>query len=570
MSMTRRNLVVNVLAFAALTTGCTEIDAIEEPGTLVITISTAGNQSDIDPNGYAVRVNSGLPRRSAANSRAFLLVEPGTHVVDLSDLAPNCSAADVSESVEVTRGSTSEVVFVVVCAPNVGTVEITTTTTGTDLDADGYTVQLPGVTPTTLVANGAKTFSNVRVGTFPVTLGGVSRNCAVDGPAQVANITYGGTVKLSFTVRCVISGTLQITAVTTGDDIDADGYIVALRIDNSGGTVHVAVPSNGTANVSGMLPGTYGVTLSGLSPNCAIGGALANVIVVPAGTETRLALTIRCAVVKHIVFVHGSGTATEIHLINSNGTGSKQLTSSAGRDEDPAWSPDGSRIVFTSERDGNREIYIMNADGGNVTRVTNQAGPDSRPAWSPDGNRIAFQTERDGNSEIYVMNIDGSGLTRLTNNTSVDAEPAWSPDGTRIAFRSQRDGNGAIWVMNANGTGAQIVAPNPANDAQPTWSPDGTLIAFSRSTSSTTRDIFTVSVSGSSIVTKITSGLVSGNDPSWSPDGRQLAIGAVTQSCYSFYYYYYVCDPLIMVIGVNGESFSFPPIAPASDPAWRP
>ena len=75
------------------------------------------------------------------------------------------------------------------------------------------------------------------------------------------------------------------------------------------------------------------------------------------------------------------------------------------------------------------------------------------PAWSPDGRRIAFTSERDGNPEIYVMNADGSGVTRLTYNDArdLDSFPAWSPDGRRIAFHSNRDGNFEIYVMNASG-----------------------------------------------------------------------------------------------------------------------
>ena len=90
-------------------------------------------------------------------------------------------------------------------------------------------------------------------------------------------------------------------------------------------------------------------------------------------------------------------------------------------------------ILFVSDRDGDpcgwscrtHEIYIMNADGSGLTRLTNYPGNDSSPAWSPDGSKLAFASERDGNLEVYVMNADGSIPTRLTNNPGFDGEPDW-------------------------------------------------------------------------------------------------------------------------------------------------
>ena len=88
---------------------------------------------------------------------------------------------------------------------------------------------------------------------------------------------------------------------------------------------------------------------------------------------------------------------------------------------------DGTKIAFTSDRDGNNEIYVMNAqDGSNQTRLTDNPASDEFPSWSPDGVKIAFTSDRDGNTEIYVMNAqDGSNQTRLTDNAASDALPEW-------------------------------------------------------------------------------------------------------------------------------------------------
>lgn len=90
-------------------------------------------------------------------------------------------------------------------------------------------------------------------------------------------------------------------------------------------------------------------------------------------------------------------------------------------DRQPAWSPNGSKIAFTSDRDGDDEIYIMNADGTGEAQLTGSAGQDRRPEWSRDGSKIFFESNRDGNPEIYIMNADGSEQTNLTKNPGEDS-----------------------------------------------------------------------------------------------------------------------------------------------------
>jgi len=186
----------------------------------------------------------------------------------------------------------------------------------------------------------------------------------------------------------------------------------------------------------------------------------------------------------------------------------------------PFWSPDGTRIAFDSDRDGNCEIYTMTADGSSQTRLTNNSAEDTNPRFSPDGIRIAFHSNRDGNFEIYIMNTDGSNQIRLTDNPARDGQPSWSPDGTKIAFISNRDGNFEIYIMNTDGSNQIRLTDNPARDGQPSWSPDGTRIAFD-SNRDGNLEIYTMNPDGSD-QTRLTDDPALDGWPNWSPDGAKI------------------------------------------------
>jgi dipeptidyl aminopeptidase/acylaminoacyl peptidase len=206
--------------------------------------------------------------------------------------------------------------------------------------------------------------------------------------------------------------------------------------------------------------------------------------------------------------------------MDQDGANITNLSDNAASDDRPSWSPDGLRLAFASNRDGNYEIYVMDADGSNQTNLTSNATEDRYPAWSPDGSKIAFYSFRDGNWEVYSMNIDGSSPSNLTNNSASDSYPAWSSDGSKIAFHTDRDGNQEIYVMDVNGAGQTNLTNNAAEDNAPSWSPVTSTIAF-RSDRDGNQEIYLMNGDGSS-PTRITSNSFADVDPSWSPDGAKL------------------------------------------------
>jgi Tol biopolymer transport system component len=198
----------------------------------------------------------------------------------------------------------------------------------------------------------------------------------------------------------------------------------------------------------------------------------------------------------------------------------------------PFWSPDGGRIVFHSNRSGNRDLYVINADGSGLTRLTDNPAGDGTPAWSPDGARIVFQSDRDGNDEIYVMRSDGSQPVNLTRNLASDSHPYWSPDGTRIIFNSNRDDgeNDEVYTMKADGTDLRRLTRNDIWDTYASWSPDGRKIAFRRRLKEPgvgsdgkpiplNSEIFVMDADGSHAV-NLTRNPAFDGYPAWTPDGR--------------------------------------------------
>jgi hypothetical protein len=223
---------------------------------------------------------------------------------------------------------------------------------------------------------------------------------------------------------------------------------------------------------------------------------------------------------------------SEVFIYNLQSQSLKQLTDRRIGDiydSYTIWSPDGGSVAFVASElegpdliQGPAKIHIMSvdadvADVNASTTIDPQMDQISSLAWSPDGQKIAFESESDGDAEIFVVNVDGTGLQQLTNNEGfLDAYPQWSPDGSQIAFHSDRDGNTEIYVITIDGLVETRITDDPGSDSAAVWSPDGQWLAFS-SDRDGDRDIFVMRLDGSEIRNLTQSRGQLDITPAWSP-----------------------------------------------------
>lgn len=177
-----------------------------------------------------------------------------------------------------------------------------------------------------------------------------------------------------------------------------------------------------------------------------------------------------------------------------------RLPAGTGPVSQPALSPDGNRVAFTSDQGGSSDIWLIQTDGSRLRRLTDHPGTDTEPSWSPDGRRIAFSSTRDDPAgDIYLLDVANGRTTRLTSDPGADREPAWSPDGGRIAFTTSR-----FAAASAAGAASEVVTvpvgggpvtrmvPQPWDSAEPAWSPDGRKLAFTTTHLDNAGDIYVV------------------------------------------------------------------------------
>jgi TolB protein len=201
------------------------------------------------------------------------------------------------------------------------------------------------------------------------------------------------------------------------------------------------------------------------------------------------------------------------------------ITSGAAHhDEDPAWSPDGTRLAFASTRFDHRSygIAVMDTATSDVQRVTDDAAFEHHPMWWPDGRGLVFSSERDGTQAVFRRVFDTGEFTRLSPRPERALMPAAAPDGRRIAFTMGTPDGLQIGLLELESENLRQLTRGPSQAARPRWSPDGTRLAYARlRPGGSFIEILDVA-SGQSRSLAVT-GIASLVEPAWSPDGQWLA-----------------------------------------------
>ncbi len=175
---------------------------------------------------------------------------------------------------------------------------------------------------------------------------------------------------------------------------------------------------------------------------------------------------------RYIVAAIEHGGLTDLHLLDSTGREIRALTDGGPINVSPAFSPDQTKLAFTSDRSGSPQIYVMDLGGGGEPRRLTYSGDyNTNPAFSPKGDRIAYQSREEGQFNIYVIGLNGGDPVRLTEGEGSNESPSWSPNGRYIVFSSTRSGRAHLFLMQVE-TGKIISAllEDKGDDTSPVWS----------------------------------------------------------------------------------------------------
>ena len=226
-----------------------------------------------------------------------------------------------------------------------------------------------------------------------------------------------------------------------------------------------------------------------------------------------------------IAFVRkGTRSTSEIWVMDYDGFNQHPITSYRSISTTPRWSPDNTKLAFTSYATGNPEIFLFSFETNRRVSFPTYKGLNTTPAWSPDGTKIAFCSSMGGDPEIYVSNANGYNLQRLTHSPGVDVSPVWNPKtGNDIGFVSDRSGSAQIYIMAADGTNLRRLTTLGGDASSPSWSPNGLFMAFHWRVSETgTYDVYVIEIATGRII-QLTHDAGRNEHPTWSPDGRHLA-----------------------------------------------
>ena len=228
-----------------------------------------------------------------------------------------------------------------------------------------------------------------------------------------------------------------------------------------------------------------------------------------------------------IAFVSTRSGNKEVWVMDYDGANQHELTSLHSIALTPRWSPDADRIAFTCYPTAgsilSAQICVYSTVSSRLLNWPRYRGTNSSPAWSPDGTKLMFMSSMLGNPELFISEADGSRPKRLTHSTGADTSAAWNPKtGQQVAFVSDRGGTPQLYIMDSDGSEVQKVElTDKGYVIDPAWSPNGQLLAFSWRRPSGNYDLYVMDIASHALV-ELTRDAGRNERPSWAPDGRHI------------------------------------------------
>jgi Tol biopolymer transport system component len=443
-------------------------------------------------------------------------------------------------------------------APDRGAIEVTSRTVGDPTDPDGYTLAVDGGEDRALGPNSTLTVPGLLTGDHELTLGGMASNCVLTGAnPRMVSVTSGATARTTFELTCsTATGSIELTTATTGENLDTDGYLATL--DGAPGR---PIESNGAITFAGVTAGSHMVILTGVAPNCAVGGENPRTVAVGIHVASiRFEITCGPPTGSILISTATAGSRPDLDGYAASVDGSaEQAIASNGTLTFPGL-PLGDHSVLLTDVAANCAV-----DGDNPRTVTVSNGQQASVAFqvscfATGTGRILFASDRTGTSHLYSVRENGSNIIDLTP-TMEAFDGDWSPDRSRIVFATTRDEEPSIFVMDADGSNPVGLGTAGTN---PRWSPDGRKILWSDGT------IRVMDADGSRVVD-----LTAGNSPDWSPNGTQIAFSRTDQSRCVGLVFFRFCPADIYVMAADGSQIrrlttSSDPSDQATGPTWSP
>ena len=352
-------------------------------------------------------------------------------------------------------------------APELGAIRFVAHVDGAapDVDPDGF--QVAGVL-------GAATIpvpigEPVTVGALPaaeyaVALGDIAPNCsAVNGPDRSITVVPDDTVSVVWSVTCGF----RPASLTVGFVTPADAAAGSIEI-SLGDAPPIRLQPGEEVTFEDLAPGPYPLSVGGMPPNCRVQDQLSSTVHLVSGASSSFTFHGACSSGRIVFDVGG-----RLWQVNSDGSGLSEVTAlGAVNAATPSVTLDGSRIAFTESYGS---LTLMDWDASNLSPLVSM-GSLQEPAWSPDGSRIAFNgiDAETGTWDIYVIDRDGSNLRNITNSPHQEHRPAWTRDGSRILFSAAVDGSEVMYSINPDGTGREPLGAG----ANPVQSPTAGTVAF--------------------------------------------------------------------------------------------